>query len=206
MTACALALVVSACSGGSAVTAPASSSTAGAADATAAGSPTASATSPGSSSAGSSTSTVPGPRVAASAPDSTARPDGQVYDATRDAGADVDEALALARSDGKRVLVDFGANWCPDCLVLDQLYRSAQVAPLLRQRYHVVTVDIGRGERNRDLSRRYGDVVAKGIPALVILDARGDVVTTTKDGSFANARTMTATAVSSFLRRWAGPA
>lgn len=199
VAACALALALAGCGGGSAATATSSLPTAGASGGTAA--------SAGATSTASSSPSLPatsGPAAAGSA--QATHPDGQVYDETRDAKADVNAALALARTDGKRVLVDFGANWCPDCLVLDRLYRSATVAPLLGQRYHVVTVDIGRGEHNRDLSRRYGDVIVNGIPALVVLDSRGNVVTTTKDGSFANARTMTPAEVGGFLRRWGGTA
>ena len=178
VAACVLALVGSGCGGGSGATAPASPPASGA----------------------------PGPAATGQAATGQAAPEGQVYDATRDAPADVNAALALARADGRRVLIDFGANWCPDCLVLDRLYRNPQVAAVLQQRYHVVTVDIGHGERNRDLSQRYGDVTANGIPALVVLDAHGNVVTTTKDGSFADARSMTPADVNGFLLRWAGTA
>jgi thiol-disulfide isomerase/thioredoxin len=127
-----------------------------------------------------------------------------VYDPNRDAKADIDAALALSRVDGKRVLVDFGADWCPDCLVLDKLYHTPTVEPVLSQGYHVVTVDIGPGDRNFDLSQRYGNVIENGIPALVVLDAHGAVLTTTGDGSFASARTMMPSQVRNYLRRWAG--
>lgn len=207
MAACALALVMSGCGGGTSDSIAASSGPAKSGAASTDAGSTASVSSSLRTTSGPPAATPTGPPAPkTSASPSTTRPDGQVYDATRDAEADVDAALALARADGKRVLIDFGANWCPDCLVLDRQYRSPQVAPILRQRYHVVTVDIGRGERNRDLSRRYGDVIANGIPALVILDARGKVVTTTKDGSFADARSLTPAEVSGFLRHWAGTA
>src|SRR5262249_24204714 len=55
--------------------------------------------------------------------ESSARP----YDATRNAAADVQEALAAANADGKRVLLDFGANWCPDCIALDRFFREPSV-------------------------------------------------------------------------------
>jgi hypothetical protein len=41
-----------------------------------------------------------------------------------------------------------------------------------------------------------------GIPAFVVLSDTGKVRTTTNDGSFANARTMTADEVVAFLKRW----
>jgi hypothetical protein len=53
--------------------------------------------------------------VASGAPAATLPP---LYNKTADAKADIDAALALAKADGKRVLLDFGADWCPDCHVL----------------------------------------------------------------------------------------
>jgi thiol-disulfide isomerase/thioredoxin len=127
-----------------------------------------------------------------------------VYDPARDADADIRQAQALAASDGRRVLIDFGADWCPDCQVLDRLYRDERVAPLLAERYHLVTVDVGRFDHNLDLAARYGGVIDGGIPALVVLDPAGAVVTTTKDGSFATARSMTAGELADYLGRYAG--
>jgi thiol-disulfide isomerase/thioredoxin len=127
---------------------------------------------------------------------------GVVYDPSRNAAQDVVAALHLARSKHLRVLVDFGADWCPDCKVLDALYRAKDVAPALAANYVLVTVDVGKFDHNLELSDRYGGVIAKGVPALVVLDASGRVVTTTRDGSFENARSMTSSQVGAFLRRW----
>ena len=128
------------------------------------------------------------------------------YDPARDARADIDAALKLAAVDHKRVLIDFGADWCADCRVLARLYADPSVRPTLDAGYHLVVVDVGEFDRNVDVSKRYGNVIEGGIPALVVTDASGRALVATKDGSFANARTMKAPDVLAFLRRWApGP-
>ena len=76
-------------------------------------------------------SSSPSP-VAPSATD-RALPDG--YDATRNAKADIKSALATAAEEHREVLIDFGANWCPDCRALDAMFRSAQVEPLLNSKH-----------------------------------------------------------------------
>ncbi|MEU4115236.1 thioredoxin family protein [Kitasatospora sp. NPDC028055] len=128
-------------------------------------------------------------------------PDG--YDATRDAEADVKAALARSAGDQRPVLLDFGANWCPDCKVLDKLFRSPQVTPLLRDDYRVVAVDVGRFNHNLDLAARYVDLRSSGIPALVVLSPDGTVRTASNDGAFSNARAISAGTVATFLKRWA---
>ncbi|MFF2078654.1 thioredoxin family protein [Kitasatospora sp. NPDC058162] len=128
-------------------------------------------------------------------------PDG--YDATRDATADVKAALAQSAGDQRPLLLDFGANWCPDCKVLDKLFRSPQVNPLLRDDYRVVAIDVGRFDHNLDLAAQYVDLQSSGIPALVVLSPDGTVRTASNDGAFADARTMSATTVATFLKRWA---
>ncbi|MGR6998590.1 thioredoxin family protein [Yinghuangia aomiensis] len=125
------------------------------------------------------------------------------YDPTRDAGADIRAALAIAAADGRYVLIDFGADWCPDCRSLHTLFESPQVAQVLQKNYLLLAVDVGRFDRNIKLASRYIGLETSGIPALVILKPDGSVVTATSDGSFANARDLNATQVAAFLTRWA---
>src|SRR5690348_4124707 len=44
------------------------------------------------------------------------------YDEQANADQDISAALALAKTDNKYVLLDFGGNWCPDCIVLARFY------------------------------------------------------------------------------------
>ncbi|MEU8278930.1 thioredoxin family protein [Microbispora bryophytorum] len=125
------------------------------------------------------------------------------YNRARDPAADLKRALTLAASDGKKVLIDFGADWCPDCKVLDKLFQSKQTKPLLQRNYHVVAVDVGEFNHNLDFAAKYVKLETSGIPALVVLASDGKVLVHTNDGSFANARTMNSHQINAFLTRWA---
>jgi thiol:disulfide interchange protein len=125
------------------------------------------------------------------------------YDPARDPAADLKAALALAVADGKNVLIDFGADWCPDCNVLDKLFQSEKTKPLLQRSYHVVAVDVGEFNHNLAFAAKYVNLKTSGIPALVVLTPDGKVRVTTNDGSFADARTMNSDQVNAFLTRWA---
>ncbi|MFE9451986.1 thioredoxin family protein [Streptomyces sp. NPDC006739] len=151
--------------------------------------------------ASTSSTPTPSPRPAARSATPEALPDG--YDATRNAKADIKAALGKAAEEHREVLIDFGANWCPDCRSLDVMFRSAQVEPLLQKGYVTVAVDVGQFNHNLDLAGRYVDLQTSGIPALVVLKSDGTLRTATNDGSFSNARTMEPNQVSAFLTRWA---
>lgn len=141
------------------------------------------------------------PSAAAVAP--TAATDPDHYDPARDPAADLRAALALAATDHKEILIDFGADWCPDCQVLERLFQSGQTRPLLQRDYHVVAVDVGQFNLNLGFAAKYVNLTTSGIPALVVLTPSGKTRIATNDGSFENARTMNNGQVNAFLTQWA---
>ena len=125
------------------------------------------------------------------------------YDESADAHADVKRALAAAQAQGRKVLVVFGANWCPDCIVLDQSMTQGSLKPLVARDFEVVKVDVGRFKKNLDLAELYGVPLKKGIPALAVLDAQGRVVYATREGELGDARQMGEDGLTKFFdRRW----
>lgn len=128
------------------------------------------------------------------------------YDAKADAPAAVAAALAQSRRDGRPVLVEFGADWCADCQALVQRAGDPAVKLLLQRDYRLVTVDVGHFDRNGALAARWIDLKRSGIPALVVLNPDGSVRATTGDGSFANARSLSADDVANRLIGWLYPA
>lgn len=125
------------------------------------------------------------------------------YDPKRDPAADLKIALGLAKADGKAVLIDFGADWCPDCHVLHELFDSAATKPLLERDYHLMAVDVGEFDHNLAFAEKYIDLERSGIPALVVLSPEGEIRVATNDGSFASARNMDSGDVNAFLTKWA---
>ena len=94
--------------------------------------------------------------------------------------AEVSAAIAAAkdraRSEGKRVLLEFVAPWCTDCREVTRLSRLEPAASVLREKYVVVPVNVGRFDRNKALLREHG---VKEIAALVVLDAEGKTIAKT---------------------------
>ena len=125
------------------------------------------------------------------------------YNEQADAKQDIAAALVLAKADKKNVLLDFGANWCPDCLVLSKLFDDSTVKSFREANFHVVLIDVGRWSKNLDLSKQYGNPIEKGIPAVVVLAPAGQMIDSTADGALESARNSTPADILRFLRKWA---
>jgi thiol:disulfide interchange protein len=123
-----------------------------------------------------------------------------IYPATEQAPADVRAALLKARREHKRVILDFGGDWCGDCQVLNIYFHQAPNAELLEKNFVLVDVNIGHEDANLDLAHKYG-VPVHGVPALAVLDAQGKVLYA-QDKEFSDMRYMQSQSVTDFLNKW----
>lgn len=98
-----------------------------------------------------------------------------VYDEKADAKKQIADALAVAKRENQRVLIQWGGNWCTWCIALHHLYETDRaVSNKLMYEYQVVYVDIGKSDKNMDLAKAYGaDLQKSGVPFLTVLDAEG---------------------------------
>ena len=125
------------------------------------------------------------------------------YNEKADPAQDIAAALKQAKADHKRVLLDFGANWCPDCIVLALHFGNAQVKPFLDQHFVMVQIDVGKWDKNLKISEHYGNPIKLGIPAVVVLDENGKQIASTADGSLASASTSKPQEILAYLKQWA---
>jgi thioredoxin 1 len=126
-----------------------------------------------------------------------------IYPPPEQAPADLTAALKAAAAQHRRVILDFGGNWCTDCHVLDIYMHDAANQPILDSSFVVVRINIGEKEdRNLDLAARYEIPLNKGVPALAILDPHGKLLYSQKAGEFEAMRHMESSSVTEFLTRW----
>ncbi len=127
------------------------------------------------------------------------------YAEKADAKAAVAAAFARAKSSGKRVLIDFGGNWCPDCRILAGVMELPEMKPFLAAHYEMVTVDVGMFDKNLDVVRSFGVEKLKGVPTVVIAESNGRPVNVTNSAELADARSMTPQGLADWLAKWAQP-
>jgi thioredoxin-like negative regulator of GroEL len=127
-----------------------------------------------------------------------------IYSETADAHTEIKRALAQAAKQHKRVILDFGGNWCGDCIALNSLFHKEPNASLLKGGFILVDVNIGKFDRNKDVAVKYGVPLEKGVPALAVLDGKGQVLYSQKNGEFESMRKMDPSSVTEFLTKWKG--
>jgi hypothetical protein len=125
-----------------------------------------------------------------------------IYVPGLNAHTEIAQALKLAQQRHKRVLVVFGANWCYDCHVLDLAFHRPDVTATLNPNFEVVHVDVGQGEKNQDIMQQYHVPMAKGIPAIAVLDSDGKLLFSQQGGEFEKARVLGPEDVLAFVNKW----
>ena len=125
-----------------------------------------------------------------------------IYPDPSQARADLAAALKTAAAAHKRILLDFGGNWCGDCQVLDIYFHDPANRPILEANFVLVHINIGQMDANVALAEKYGIPLEKGVPALAVLSERGTLLYSQKGGEFEAMRRMESSAVTKFLVQW----
>lgn len=107
-----------------------------------------------------------------------------IYPAPAAAESDIRHAEAEAAKEHKNVLLEFGGDWCGDCLVLNYYMHRPPNEQLLENNYVVVDVNVGHLDENLDLAARYGVPIKKGVPLVAILDPHGRLLYSQRQGGF----------------------
>lgn len=78
-----------------------------------------------------------------------------------------DEALRVARQTGKPILIDFFADWCGPCHMMDEQVFKTRIFKPQESRWVLLRIDF---EKHKQLSLKYG---ASSLPALLALNSQG---------------------------------
>jgi hypothetical protein len=102
----------------------------------------------------------------------------------------------------RRVMVVFTGDWCGDSAAFLAALEHPLVAPLVALGFEVVTLDAGNRDRHLALAEGWGLSYARGLPAVAVLDADGELVAATREGELASARLLSPIDVATLVHRW----
>jgi thioredoxin len=98
----------------------------------------------------------------------------------------LDQALRGARAQHKVLMVEFGANWCSDCVALSQHFEQEETRDYLQQHFVLFKVDVGEFDRNLDMAKSLGVDISQGIPAAAFFAPDGNRIGATNSGELAS--------------------
>jgi thiol:disulfide interchange protein len=123
------------------------------------------------------------------------------FDPTRDAAADVAAAVAAARSQNKRVLVDVGGEWCSWCHIMDRFFAADAEARALRDKaYVMVKVNFSPENRNEAFLSRWPRIA--GYPHLFVLGPDGALLHSQDTGDLEAGKGYDRAKFLAFLEAW----
>ena len=86
---------------------------------------------------------------------------------------DFGSAIAEARVSDKPLLLVFSASWCPPCIVMKhEVWSDSEISEVVKDGFVPLHIDVD-DKRDAAIAARYG---IRGIPAVLIIDANGDVL------------------------------
>jgi thioredoxin-related protein len=125
------------------------------------------------------------------------------FDPKRDAAKDIANAVALARKQNKRIILDVGGEWCGWCKKLDKFFETdKEVAAILKKSFIVVKVNFSPENENKAVLSKYPEI--KGYPHLFVLDKEGKLLHSQDTGLLETGDHHDHDKVMAFLTKWAG--
>ncbi len=73
----------------------------------------------------------------------------------------------------RQSIIIFGANWCPDCRILEGTLMLPTVKEFINKYYSILHIDVGKYDINMSLIEILGLEDQKGIPKVLIFDKNG---------------------------------
>lgn len=124
------------------------------------------------------------------------------FDPARDPSSDLQVAIAAARRDDKRIILDVGGDWCGWCRRLDALVDGDAGIRALRD-HHFVWMKVNYSEENENQRFLSRFPQAKGYPHLFVLDSDGELLHSQFTGVLEQGKGYDREKLIAFLKKWA---
>lgn len=125
------------------------------------------------------------------------------YDEQADAMAQIRDAVALAKSEGKNVFCQVGGNWCPWCIrFANFVEQDSAVNRMMYDNFVYIHVNWSKDNKNPEAMRYLGNPARFGFPVFVILNEKGEPVHIQNSAYLEQDKGYSEQKVLDFMRNW----
>jgi len=103
----------------------------------------------------------------------------------------------------KQPVIIFGANWCPDCRILEGTLNLPTIKKFNAERFEIIHIDVGRYDQNMSLMKKLRIESKIGIPRVVILDLSRNHQNTASTSEWTTARDRKQQEIFNYFQRFA---
>lgn len=126
-----------------------------------------------------------------------------IYNPSIDAVIQIKDAVELAKTSNKHVLIQIGGNWCPWCIKLHQFIEEhAKVDSLINADYVYVLLNYSKENKNPQAMQTLDYPQRFGFPVLVILNGEGKRIHTQNTLYIEEGKSYSEKEIINFLRAW----
>lgn len=127
------------------------------------------------------------------------------YDETLDPIAQIDEAVAKAKAEGKYVICQFGGNWCPWCVKFGYFIEECEeIKEVVDKNFVYIHVNYTskKDEKSQIANKRLANAGRFGFPVLVVLREDGSVMHIQNSSYLEEDKSYNRTRVLKFFQSW----
>lgn len=97
------------------------------------------------------------------------------FDPKRDPNLDLQDAVAKAQKENKRIILDIGGEWCSWCRAMDFFFmRNSKLTKLRDKNFIWVKINMSEENENKDFLSKYPEI--QGYPHLFVLEKDGTLL------------------------------
>lgn len=127
----------------------------------------------------------------------------KIYNPSANAQADLDAAVAKAKTANKHVFVQVGGNWCPWCISFHNLVEETpELKSYITTNFETVKVNYSKENKNEAVLKNLKNPGRFGFPVFLILDGNGEVIHIQNSAYLEEGKGHSVKKVTDFLKNW----
>lgn len=125
----------------------------------------------------------------------------KVYDPTRNALKDGRDAIKLAKTTNRRILIEVGGDWCKWCHVLDRfLNKNEEIKKQLHQTFVLLKINVSDENDNHEFLKFFPQIL--GYPHIFVAENNGKLLVSKDISHFFISGSYSTKRFKEFFKRW----